>query len=70
MKLIPNDFVAEAVQTYPDMFLGMGAIDPWQGELARREMRRCKEELGMHRIGELNPAGQHFYPNNPRFYLL
>lgn len=67
---IPNDFVAEAVQTYPDTFMGMGIIDPWQGEVARREIRRCKEELGLHGIGEFNPARQHFYPNDPRFYPL
>ena len=66
---VPNDFVAETVQRYPDVFMGMGAIDPWQGELARREIRRIKE-LGLHGIGELNPARQHFYPNDRRFYPL
>lgn len=70
MKPVPNDFVAESVRSYPDTFLGMGAIDPWQGEIARREIRRCKEELGLHGIGELNPARQHFYPNDHRFYPL
>ncbi|MPZ61450.1 MAG: amidohydrolase family protein [Propionibacteriales bacterium] len=69
IKAIPNDFIAEAVQTYPDAFLGFGIIDPWQGELARREIRRCKE-LGLHGIGEFNPARQHFYPNDTRFYPL
>ncbi|MGH3749872.1 MAG: amidohydrolase family protein, partial [Micromonosporaceae bacterium] len=66
---VPNDFVAEAVQQHPDVFLGFGIVDPWQGELARREIRRCKE-LGLHGIGEFNPARQHFYPNDPRFYPL
>jgi predicted TIM-barrel fold metal-dependent hydrolase len=66
---IPNDFIAETVQRFPDTFLGMGAIDPWQGELARREIVRMKE-LGLVGIGELNPARQHFYPNDPRFYPL
>lgn len=66
---LPNDFVAEAVQSHPDVFMGMGAIDPWQGELARREIVRIKE-LGLVGIGELNPARQHFYPNDPRFYPL
>jgi predicted TIM-barrel fold metal-dependent hydrolase len=67
LPAVPNDFVAEAVREHPDVFLGMGAIDPWQGELARREVHRIKE-LGLHGIGELNPARQHFYPNDPRFY--
>lgn len=68
-KAVPNDFVAEAIERHPDVFMGMGAIDPWQGELARREIRRIKE-LGLHGIGELNPARQHFFPNDTRFYPL
>jgi uncharacterized protein len=66
---IPNDFIAETVQKFPDVFMGMGAIDPWQGELARREIVRMKE-MGLVGIGELNPARQHFYPNDQRFYPL
>jgi uncharacterized protein len=66
---VPNDFVAETVDKHPDVFMGMGAIDPWQGEVARREIRRIKQ-LGLHGIGELNPARQHFYPNDTRFYPL
>lgn len=69
-KGTPNDFVAEAVREHPDVFMGFGAIDPWQGKLALNEIRRCKEELGLHGIGELNPARQHFYPNDSRFYPL
>jgi predicted TIM-barrel fold metal-dependent hydrolase len=66
---IPNDFIAQAVQEYPDVFMGFGIVDPWQGEVARREIRRCKE-LGLHGIGEFNPARQHFFPNDSRFYPL
>jgi predicted TIM-barrel fold metal-dependent hydrolase len=66
---VPNDFVAESVQRFPDVFMGMGAIDPWQGEIARREIVRIKE-LGLVGVGELNPARQHFYPNDRRFYPL
>ncbi len=68
-RMVPNDFVAEAVATHPDVLMGMGAIDPWQGELARKEIVRIKE-LGLHGIGEINPARQHFYPNDRRFYPL
>lgn len=66
---IPNDFVADTVAAHPDVFMGFGVIDPWQGEIARQEIRRIKE-LGLHGIGELNPARQHFYPNDTRFYPL
>lgn len=66
---IPNDVVAEAVRDHPDVFMGFGIVDPWQGEVARREIRRIKE-LGLHGVGEFNPARQHFFPNDPRFYPL
>lgn len=66
---VPNDFVADTVAAHPDVFMGFGVIDPWQGEIARQEIRRIKE-LGLHGIGELNPARQLFYPNDTRFYPL
>ena len=64
---LPNDAVAEAVDRYPDVFSGFCVIDPWQGKLAEKEVRRSKE-MGLVGIGELNPARQHFYPNDRRFY--
>src|SRR5258708_20052520 len=67
---VPNDHIAAAVRKYPDVFLGFGIIDPWQGKLALQEIRRCKEELGLHGIGEFNPARQHFFPNDLRLYPL
>ena len=67
---VPNDHIAEAVRKHPDVFLGFGAIDPWQGKLAQDEIKRCAQELGLKGIGELNPGRQHFYPNDRRFYPL
>jgi predicted TIM-barrel fold metal-dependent hydrolase len=67
---VPNDHVAAAVRKHPDVFLGFGAIDPWQGKVAQNEIRRCAQELGLHGIGELHPARQHFFPNDTRFYPL
>lgn len=69
LRPIPNEFIAKAVQQYPDVFMGFGIVDPWHGEVARREIRRCKE-LGLHGIGEFNPARQHFFPDDTRFYPL
>ncbi len=66
---VPNDHVAEAVRKHPDVFLGFGAIDPWQGKVALNEIRRIKD-LGLHGVGELNPARQKFFPNDTRFYPL
>lgn len=63
---LPNDYVAEIVHAHPDVFLGYGAIDPWEGKFAENEIRRCKE-LGLVGIGELNPARQNFKPSDHRF---
>ncbi len=65
---VPNDVIARAVKDHPDVFIGFGAIDPWQGRVAKDEVKRCAEELGLRGLGELNPGRQHFYPNEPRFY--
>lgn len=66
---VPNDHIADVVSRHPDVFLGFGVVDPAQGKLAQREIRRCKE-LGLAGIGELNPARQHFYANDRQFYPL
>lgn len=63
---LPNDHIAEIVRAHPDVFLGMGIVEPMQGKLAEREARRCKEELGLVGIGELNPGRQGFAPNDAR----
>jgi predicted TIM-barrel fold metal-dependent hydrolase len=70
VKGVPNDYIAEVVAKHPDVFIGFGIVDPWQGKLAELEMRRCKEELGLAGIGELNPARQRFAPNDTHFYPL
>jgi predicted TIM-barrel fold metal-dependent hydrolase len=66
---VPNDVIAQAVKDHPDVFIGFGAIDPWQGKIALEEIRRCAD-LGLKGLGELNPGRQHFYPNDERFYPL
>lgn len=66
---VPNDHLADVVAAHPDVFFGMGVVDPWQGKLAEREIERIAE-LGLVGVGELNPARQHFAPNDTRFYPL
>lgn len=65
---VPNDHIAEVVAAHPDVFLGFGVVDPRMGARAVREIVRCKEELGLAGIGELNPARQGFAPNDPELY--
>jgi predicted TIM-barrel fold metal-dependent hydrolase len=62
---LPNDDVAEVVAAHPDVFLGFGVVDPLLGRLAVDEAVRCRQELGLLGIGELNPARQHFRPHDP-----
>ncbi|SDH12459.1 hypothetical protein SAMN05421505_111214 [Sinosporangium album] len=69
-KPVPNDHIAAAVRKHPDVFIGFGVIDPWLGRIAKDEIKRCAEELGLAGIGELNPGRQKFHPNDPRFYPL
>ena len=38
---VPNDHIAQAVKRNPDVFIGFGAVDPWQGRLAVDEAKRC-----------------------------
>ncbi len=41
-----NQLVADAVATYPDQFMGLCRVDPWQGEEAVAELRKGFDELG------------------------
>ena len=31
---VSNDYVADAVRRYPDVFVGFASVDPWKGTLA------------------------------------
>lgn len=64
----PNDLIGQAVADHPDVFIGFAGIDPHKGEHAIGEIRRCHAEFGIKGVGELNPARQKFYPNDPQFY--
>lgn len=63
-KALPNDFIAEYCRRFPDMFLGMGGVDPHMSRAgALREIERCARELKL--IGlKFHPAYQDFVPND------
>ena len=44
---VSNDFVADAVRRYPDVFLGFASVDPWKGKLAIAEAERAVKTLGL-----------------------
>ncbi|MBC8493017.1 MAG: amidohydrolase family protein [Chloroflexi bacterium] len=58
-----NELVAEAVQKYPDQFLGLCRVDPWQAEAAVAEVQRGFEELGACGL-YLDPWEENFQAND------
>jgi predicted TIM-barrel fold metal-dependent hydrolase len=66
----PNALLGKAMADHPDVFLAFCGVDPWKGEAALEEVRRCHGEYGVLGVGELNPSRQRFYPNDRRFYPL
>ncbi|MCW2700827.1 MAG: 4-hydroxyphenyl-beta-ketoacyl-CoA hydrolase [Blastococcus sp.] len=64
----PNDLLGKAQDDHPDVFIAFAGIDPWKGQAAVSEIRRCHAEFGIRGVGELNPARQKFLPNDRRFY--
>lgn len=44
---VPNEGVARFVQTNPDRFMFMGAVDPYKGMTALRDLEYAVKELGM-----------------------
>jgi predicted TIM-barrel fold metal-dependent hydrolase len=66
---VTNDYVAQVVQKYPDVFIGFASVDPWKGKMAIRELERAVKELGLRGL-KLHPIAQAFYPNDRRFYPL
>lgn len=63
----PNALLGQAMIDHPDVFLAFCGVDPWKGQAALEEVRRAHGEYGILGVGELNPARQRFYPNDPRF---
>jgi predicted TIM-barrel fold metal-dependent hydrolase len=47
-----NDYISEAVNRYPQRFIGLGCFDPFSDGVAQ-EARRCLQEGGLSGIGEL-----------------
>jgi predicted TIM-barrel fold metal-dependent hydrolase len=61
-----NDYGLESLGRYPDRLLVFACLQPRAGKDALNEFRRCVEG-GMVGAGELNPGGQGFELDDPRF---
>lgn len=63
-----NNLVHEAVEEYPDRFIGFGSVDPRDGVAALEELDRCLSDLSMAGINlqpfvfELPPTHRLYYP--------
>jgi len=66
---VTNDYVAEMVRKYPDVFIGFASVDPWKGKRAVQELERAVKEGGLRGL-KCHPIAQAFYPNDRRFYPL
>jgi predicted TIM-barrel fold metal-dependent hydrolase len=64
-----NDYVAEVMRRYPDVFIGWASVDPWKGKAGVQELERSVTELGLSGL-KLHPITQGFFPNDERFYPL
>lgn len=64
---ISNDDVAETMKRYPETIIGFGSVDPWKGQGAVDEVRRCVEQLGLRGM-KFHPSTQAFEPNDSQFY--
>lgn len=67
---VPNELIAEAVDKYPDRFMGFACVDPHKGYLATQELEMAVRELGLVGLGEILPSDIELYPNDKKMYPL
>ena len=65
----PNDYVAQTVDSYPDVFIGFCSVDPRKGNAAVEELERSVLSLGLRGL-KLHPIHQAFFPDDPAFIPL
>ncbi|RMF89550.1 MAG: hypothetical protein D6733_06080 [Methanobacteriota archaeon] len=58
-----NDFIASAVESYPERIIGFARLDPNRGEAALLELDRAIGGMELKGI-KLHPKGQGFTPSN------
>jgi len=63
---VPNETVAAACRDYPDVFTGMGSVDPHKGEAAVAEVENIAA-LGLRGV-KFHPSMQAFAPDDPQYW--
>ena len=61
-----NDLVAQAVERYPDRFVGYAVVNPNRAEKSASELARCFDGLGCKAI-KLHPAFHQYPINGPGY---
>jgi predicted TIM-barrel fold metal-dependent hydrolase len=56
---VPNEFIAEQAQAYPDRFIGFASVNPNDGQAALNLLDRCVHEFGAKGL-KLHPSMQYF----------
>lgn len=64
---VPNELISQAVNRYPDRFIGFAGVDPHKGLLAIDEVVRSFEQLGLSGL-KFIPHLTEMAPNDPRMY--
>ncbi len=62
---VPNETVAGACREHPDVFTGLGSVDPHKGEAAVAEVANIAA-LGLRGV-KFHPSLQAFAPDDPRY---
>ena len=63
---VPNETVAAACRDYPDVFTGMGSVDPHKGKAAVAEVENIAA-LGLRGV-KFHPSLQAFAPDDPQYW--
>ena len=64
-RSMPNDYMAQYAQKYPDMFIPFAGVDPHMGKSALREIERAVRELECKGL-KFHPAYQEFFPDDQK----
>jgi len=63
---VPNATVADACRAYPDVFTGLGSVDPHKGEAAVAEVAQIAA-VGLRGV-KFHPSLQAFAPDDPAYW--
>jgi len=63
---VPNQTVADACREFPDVFTGLGSVDPHKGEQAVAEVAEIAA-LGLRGV-KFHPSLQAFAPDDPQYW--